>query len=86
MIGRGEVEEGGEVSPDTVLANATIDRIFDRAEIVLFEGKSYRLKGRIQLPSVETLEPVKPAAERKAAPAPVARGAATRLTAGRSKS
>ena len=45
------VEEWGEVFPDPVLANATIDRIFDRAEIVMFQGKSYRLKGRIQLPS-----------------------------------
>ncbi len=75
-----DVEEWGEVFPDTVLANATIDRIFDRAEIVLFEGKSYRLKGRIHLSSVETLEPSKPAAERKAAPAPVAWGAAARLS------
>lgn len=45
------VEEWGEVFPDPVLANATIDRIFDRAEILTFQGKSYRLKGRIQLPS-----------------------------------
>ena len=33
-----------------------------------FEGKSYRLKGRIQLASVETLEPGKPAARKSAAP------------------
>ncbi len=26
------------------------DRMFDRAEILVFEGKSYRLKGRIELP------------------------------------
>lgn len=51
-----EVEEWGEVFPDTVLANATIDRIFDRAEILPFDGKSYRLKGRIQLPSLQTIE------------------------------
>jgi hypothetical protein len=38
------------VFPDPVLANATIDRMFDRAEILVFEGKSYRLKGRIELP------------------------------------
>jgi DNA replication protein DnaC len=47
-----DVEEWGEVFPDPVLANATIDRMFDRAEIVVFQGKSYRLKGRISLPSL----------------------------------
>lgn len=47
-----DVEEWGEVFPDPVLANATIDRMFDRAEIVVFQGKSYRLKGRITLPAL----------------------------------
>lgn len=51
-----DIEEWNEVFPDPVLANATIDRIFDRAIIVPFEGKSYRLKGRIHLPSSETIE------------------------------
>ncbi len=46
-----DVEEWSEVFPDPVLANATIDRIFDRAEIVPFQGKSYRLKGKITLPA-----------------------------------
>lgn len=46
------IEEWGAVFADPVLANATVDRIFDRAEIVEFQGKSYRLKGRIQLPAV----------------------------------
>lgn len=41
------VEEWGEVFPDPVVANATIDRIFDRADVLEFPGKSYRLKGRI---------------------------------------
>lgn len=45
-----DVEEWGEMFPDPVLANATIDRIFDRPIVVEFKGKSYRLKGRIQLP------------------------------------
>jgi DNA replication protein DnaC len=45
-----DVEEWGEMFPDPVLANATIDRMFDRAEIVVFQGKSYRLGGRITLP------------------------------------
>lgn len=44
------IEEWGEVFPDPVLASATVDRIFDRPLLVPFEGKSYRLKGRIQLP------------------------------------
>lgn len=47
-----DVEEWGEMFPDPVLANATIDRMFDHAEIVVFQGKSYRLKGRITLPSL----------------------------------
>jgi DNA replication protein DnaC len=42
------VEEWGAVFPDPVVANATIDRIFDRAEVLEFAGKSYRLKRRIQ--------------------------------------
>ncbi|MFQ5684698.1 MAG: ATP-binding protein [Candidatus Binatia bacterium] len=45
------VEKWSEVFPDTVLANATIDRILDRAGIIQFQGKSYRLKGKISLPS-----------------------------------
>lgn len=44
-----DVQEWGEVFPDLVIANATIDRIFDRAQIVLFKGQSYRLKGRIMM-------------------------------------
>lgn len=43
-----DVAEWGEVFPDPVIANATIDRIFDRAKIVIFKGQSYRLKGRIK--------------------------------------
>lgn len=41
------VEEWPEVFPDPILAAASIDRIFDRAEVVVFEGDSYRAKGRI---------------------------------------
>jgi DNA replication protein DnaC len=43
-----DVSEWGEVFPDPIIANATVDRIFDRAKMVLFKGKSYRLKGRIE--------------------------------------
>jgi DNA replication protein DnaC len=42
-----DVSEWAEVFPDPVIANATVDRIFDRAKTVLFKGQSYRLKGRI---------------------------------------
>lgn len=41
------VEEWPEVFPDPVLAAAAIDRMFDRAQTVVFGGASYRLKGRI---------------------------------------
>ena len=54
-----DVEEWGEVFPDPVLANATIDRIFDRAFIVAFQGQSYRLKGKITLPSATGMAPTK---------------------------
>ena len=47
------VEEWGQVFPDPILASATIDRLFDRALILLFEGASYRLKGRIQVPPIQ---------------------------------
>ncbi len=48
-----DVDEWPQVFPDPVLANATIDRIFDRAEISLFKGKSYRLKGKIEVKNLD---------------------------------
>jgi DNA replication protein DnaC len=39
--------EWGEVFPNAILANATIDRLFEHARTLVFKGKSYRLKGRI---------------------------------------
>jgi DNA replication protein DnaC len=51
-----DVDEWGQMFPDAVLANATIDRIFDRAERVVFKGKSYRLSGRIVLPSLSVAD------------------------------
>ena len=51
-----DIDEWGQVLPDPVLANATIDRIFDRADVVLFKGESYRLKGRINIPEVDKHE------------------------------
>lgn len=47
-----DVSEWAQVFPDPVIANATVDRIFDRAKVVLFKGQSYRLKGRIQTPDL----------------------------------
>ena len=44
-----DVDEWGTVFPDPVLASAAIDRLFDRASIVTFIGKSYRLNSRINV-------------------------------------
>lgn len=44
-----DVTEWGQMFPDLILANATVDRIFDRAHTILFKGPSYRLKNRIDL-------------------------------------
>lgn len=43
-----DVEEWPQVFTDPVLANAAIDRMFDRAAICIFDGESYRMKGRIK--------------------------------------
>ncbi|MCH8069820.1 MAG: hypothetical protein IID16_11225 [Candidatus Marinimicrobia bacterium] len=48
-----EIDGWNQVFPDPVLANATIDRIFDRADISLFKGKSYRLKGKIKVKNID---------------------------------
>lgn len=48
-----DIDEWNQVFPDPVLANATIDRIFDRADISLFKGKSYRLKGKIMVKNID---------------------------------
>lgn len=42
-----DVDEWSEMFPEPVLASAAIDRVFEQAEIVLFQGKSYRMKGRL---------------------------------------
>ncbi len=47
-----DIEEWGEVFADPVLASAAIDRMFEAAKVVVFEGKSYRLKDRIILPDL----------------------------------
>lgn len=48
-----DVEEWPQCFPDPVVSNITIDRIFDRAETLIFEGDSYRLKGKIQIPNID---------------------------------
>ncbi len=50
-----DVDEWPQVFPEPVLANATIDRIFDRADISIFKGKSYRLKGKIKMKNVDLI-------------------------------
>jgi DNA replication protein DnaC len=50
------VEEWPEVFPDPVLAAAAIDRMFERASIHVFQGQSYRLKGRIDSKIVDGVE------------------------------
>mgnify|MGYP001216628780 CR=1 FL=1 len=47
-----DINEWPQLFPDPVLANATIDRIFDRADISLFKGRSYRLKGKINMENI----------------------------------
>lgn len=49
-----DVEEWPQVFSDPVLANAAIDRMFENAKIVIFEGPSYRMKGRIILRDVDS--------------------------------
>lgn len=58
------VEEWGEVFPDAIVANATIDRIFDQADVLEFAGKSYRLKGRIRETMNGVLEGAKETGEK----------------------
>jgi len=41
-----DVTEWPALFPEPILASATIDRLFDRAEVITFTGKSYRLSGR----------------------------------------
>ena len=44
-----DIEEWPHAFPDLVLANATIDRMFENATSAVFIGDSYRLKGRIEI-------------------------------------
>ena len=42
-----DFDEWQQIFPDSVLATATIDRIFDRANKIIFTGKSFRASGKI---------------------------------------
>lgn len=48
-----DIDEWPRVFQDAVLANATIDRIFDRATKFTFLGESYRLKGKIKIKEID---------------------------------
>ena len=48
-----DIDEWPQIFPDPVLAAATIDRIFDRADVSVFKGTSYRLKGKIEVKNVD---------------------------------
>jgi DNA replication protein DnaC len=48
-----DVSEWPQVFSDPLLAGAAIDRMFDRAIVTIFEGPSYRIKGRIVLSDVD---------------------------------
>lgn len=48
-----DVEEWPQVFSDPVLANAAIDRMFEHAEICIFEGDSYRLRGRLDFKEID---------------------------------
>lgn len=50
------VEEWPQVFPDPIIANAAIDRLFERAHTTIFRGPSYRLKGGIICNAVDTSE------------------------------
>lgn len=48
-----DVEEWPQVFSDPVLANAAIDRMFEGAHINIFEGESYRMRGRITFNEID---------------------------------
>lgn len=49
-----DVEEWPQVFSDPVLAGAAIDRMFENANICIFEGPSHRMKGRIIFKEIDT--------------------------------
>lgn len=51
-----DIGEWPEVFVDPVLASAAIDRIFDRAKVAVFKGKSYRAEGKEKVRVVKKKE------------------------------
>jgi len=49
-----DVEEWPQVFPDPILASAAIDRMFEHAEICIFDGPSHRMKGRIKFTEIDS--------------------------------
>lgn len=48
-----DVSEWAQVFPDPVLAAAALDRLFENARIIEFNGKSYRLNSKISLKELD---------------------------------
>jgi DNA replication protein DnaC len=48
-----DVEEWPQVFSDPVLASAAIDRMFENAHICIYDGDSYRMKGRIKFAEID---------------------------------
>ncbi len=49
-----DVDEWPQVFSDPVLAGAAIDRMFENAHICIYDGDSYRMKGRIKCSEIDT--------------------------------
>jgi DNA replication protein DnaC len=49
-----DVEEWPQVFSDPILASAAIDRMFENANISIFEGPSHRMKARIKFNEIDT--------------------------------
>ncbi|NDF13513.1 MAG: ATP-binding protein [Proteobacteria bacterium] len=48
-----DVDEWPQVFSDPVLASAAIDRMFENAHICIYDGDSYRMKGRIKFKEID---------------------------------
>lgn len=48
-----DVDEWPQVFNDPVLASAAIDRMFENAHICIYDGDSYRMKGRIKFNEID---------------------------------
>ncbi len=49
-----DVEEWPQVFSDPIIASAAIDRMFEQANICIFEGPSHRMKARIKFAEIDT--------------------------------